>query len=306
MTMEPLLSTAAAPPADAVKDTDTARFAVDVIDASMTTPVIVDFWAPWCGPCKQLGPMLEKAVLATRGKVRMVKLNIDDNQQIAAQMRIQSIPAVYAFFQGRPVDGFVGAVPESQIKSFVENLVKMGGDPNDAVDEALAQAKAALDDGDTDTAGAIYSQILQAVPDLAAAIAGLARVLIATGRTDDARRVLDQAPEEARKTGDIAAVLSSLELAEQTSGQIGEIPSLRDRVAKDPADHAARIDLAMALYGAGDSAGAIDELIESIRRDRDWNEQAARKQLLKIFEALGPTDPVTVAGRRKLSSILFS
>ena len=304
--MEPLLSTAAAPPADAVKDTDTARFAVDVIDASMSTPVIVDFWAPWCGPCKQLGPALEKAVLATRGKVRMVKLNIDDNQQIAAQMRIQSIPAVYAFFQGRPVDGFVGAVPESQIKSFVDNLVKMGGDPSDAVDQALEQAKTALDEGDTDTAGAIYSQILQAVPDLPAAIAGLARVLIATGRTDDARRVLDQASDEARKSGDIAAVLSSLELAEQTSGQIGEIPGLRDRVAQDPTDHAARIDLAMALYGAGDSAAAIDELIASIRGDRDWNEQAARKQLLKIFEALGPTDPVTVAGRRKLSSILFS
>ncbi len=304
--MEPLLSTAAAPPADAVKDTDTAQFAVDVIDASMTTPVIVDFWAPWCGPCKQLGPALEKAVLATRGKVRMVKLNIDDNQQIAAQMRIQSIPAVYAFFQGRPVDGFVGAVPESQIKSFVDNLVKMGGDPSDAVDQALEQAKAALDAGDTDTAGALYSQILQAVPDLPAAIAGLARVLIAMGRTDDARKVLDQAPDEARKTGDIAAVLSSLELAEQTSGQIGEIPGLRDRVARDPADHTARIDLAMALYGAGDAGAAIDALIESIRRDREWNEQAARKQLLKIFEALGPTDPVTVSGRRKLSSILFS
>jgi putative thioredoxin len=307
--MQPTLS-AAPVPADVVKDTSTAAFRADVVDASMQQPVIVDFWAPWCGPCKQLTPLLEKAVRAARGKVKLVKLNIDENQQLAAQMRIQSIPTVYAFYQGRPVDYFQGALPESQLKAFIDRLVQLAangpGADADPIAEAVAEAKELETAGDHHGAGSLYQQILQHEPGLPAAVAGLARALVALGQAAEARQVLDRAPADAAKNQEVVAVRTQLELAEQSAGAARRVPELMERVAHDHNDHAARLDLAMALYGAGQPEAAIDALLESIRRDREWNEQAARKQLLKLFEALGPTNPATVAGRRRLSSILFS
>ncbi|MEO3435380.1 co-chaperone YbbN [Inquilinus sp. CAU 1745] len=302
--------TAAAAPADLVKDTDAASFSADVIEASMTTPIIVDFWAPWCGPCKTLGPLIEKAVRAARGKVKLVKLDIEanpQNQALAAQMRVQSIPAVYAFFQGRPVDGFVGALPESQIKSFIDKLIAMTGDGGaDDLAAALDQAKAALEGGDVQTAGAIYQQILEIEPENATALAGLARCMIALGQPDRASEFLDALAPELLAKPEIQSVRTQLDLAAQTAGADARLPELTDRLAREPDDHQARFDLAMAAYGAGRREDAVDALLEIIRRDREWNEGAARVQLLKLFEAFGQTDKLTVQSRRRLSSLLFS
>ncbi len=305
--METLLGAAGPAPADTIKDSDTAGFRADVIDASMSVPVIVDFWATWCGPCKQLTPVLEKVVRAARGKVRLVKVDIDKNQQLAAQLRIQSVPTVYAFFQGRPVDAFNGALPESQVKQFVDRLADLAGQAGgDPVADALDEAKAALEQGDARTAASIYQEVMQHDPENATAIAGLARAMIALGRAKEARQLIDGLPGNVAGAAEITSVRSSLELAEQSAGAAREVPKLRKRLAADPDDHQARIDLAVALYGTGEREAAIEELLTSIRRDRDWNDQAARKQLLKFFEALGPSDPLTVASRRKLSSILFA
>ena len=308
--MEPILSAAGPdagqPAGDPVKETDTAGFAADVIEASMTTPVIVDFWAPWCGPCKTLGPALEKVVRAARGKVRMVKINIDENQQLAAQMRIQSIPAVYAFHQGRPVDGFAGALPDSQLKSFVDKLVQLAGGADPALEDAVAQAKEFLDAGDFQNAAAIYTQILQVEPEHAASIAGMARCLIGLGEIDQARQLLADLSDDLAKDQEIVGVLRTIELAEQTEGADGDIPELQKALAGNEDDHQTRFDLAMALYGAGKREAAVDELIEIVRRDREWNDQGARKQLVTFFEAFGATDPLTVSSRRRLSTILFS
>ena len=304
--MEPILSAAGPEAGDVVKDTDTASFAADVIEASMSTPIIVDFWAPWCGPCKTLGPALEKVVRAARGKVRMVKLNIDENQQLAAQMRIQSIPAVYAFHQGRPVDGFAGALPESQLKSFVDKLVQLAGGADTALEDALARAKEVLDAEDFHGAAAVYNQILQAEPEHAGAIAGLARCLIGVGEIAQARQVIEGVSDDNAKNPEIVGVLRAIELAEQTAGAGGDVAELMEKLAGDHDDHQTRFDLAMALYGAGKREAAVDELIEIVRRDREWNDQAARKQLVTFFEAFGGADPLTVSGRRRLSTILFS
>jgi putative thioredoxin len=296
---------AAAAPAEngaLIIDSDTERFATDVLDASAELPVIVDFWAPWCGPCKQLSPVLEKLVKEYAGAVRMVKINVDENQALAQQLRVQSIPMVYAFKDGRPVDAFTGALPESQLKQFIERLTGGGGSP---VDHALEQAKAALDGGDAQTAGDIFSQILQSEPDNAVAAGGLARALMALGDHARAKEFIDGLPPELQNQADVAAARSALELAEASSDS-GEVEELRAKVAHDPKDLQARFDLALALYGSHDAEGAIDELVEIVRRNREWNEQAARNQLIKIFDALGATDPVTIAGRRKLSSVLFS
>jgi putative thioredoxin len=290
--------------AELVKNATTQSFMADVVDASMEVPVVVDFWAPWCGPCKQLGPALEKAVKEARGAVRMVKVNIDENPEIAQQMRIQSIPAVYAFKNGRPVDGFVGALPESQVKQFIKRLGGAAG-PS-PLEEALAMAKEALAADDPATAANIYAQVLQREPENAEAIAGLARAYIATKELAKARQVLDRAPEAAGKNAEIAAARAALELAELGEKAAGQIGALRQRLAADPRDHAARLELATALFGSDEREAAIDELLEMVRRDREWNEQAARKQLVKFFEAMGPTDPMTLSGRRRLSSILFS
>lgn len=275
--------------------------------AKSDIPVLVDFWAPWCGPCKTLGPIIEKAVTAARGAVRLVKIDTDKNPAIAGQLRIQSIPAVYAFFQGRPVDGFVGAKSESEVKAFIDRLVKLVGGPPGAadIDAALAEAAQLLQDGDINTAADIYNEVLGIEPEHPGAYAGLLRCLIAADQADKARHLIEQAPPALAKSAEIQAVRSQLDLAEQAK-QAGPLADLLSRVAADPADHTARYDLAIALFAADRKEEAIDALLDIVRRDREWNEQAARKQLLKFFEALGPKDRLTVVGRRKLSSILFA
>ena len=295
------------PPADLIKDSDTARFTQDVIEASMTTPVIVDFWAPWCGPCKQLTPALEKSVTAARGAVRLVKVNIDENQSLAAQLRIQSVPAVYAFFQGQPVDGFVGAQSESQVKDFIGRLVAQSGTAlgPSPVEQALEQAQAALDGGQPAAASALYGQVLQHEPDNEAALAGMIRCYLDTDDVAAAREMIDALTEEMAAKPAFISVKAALELAEQTA-QSGPLTELEARVAANPADHQARYDLAIALQAANEREAAAEALMEIMRRDRKWNEEAARHQLLKFFEAWGPTDPFTLSARRQLSALLFS
>jgi putative thioredoxin len=302
MPSEPLIGGAAAAP---VKDVTTADFMAEVVDGSFEAPVIVDFWAPWCGPCKQLGPILEKTVRATNGAVRMVKLNIDENPEIAQQMRIQSIPAVYAFKDGRPVDGFVGALPESQVKQFVQRLGGGKGGPS-AVEEALLMAKDALQAGDHASAGALYSQILQREPANVEALAGAARATIARGELTKAKQLLDRVPKESAGHAEIAAARSALDLAQQAEKAMASAGKLRTRLTRNPDDHEARFELATALFGGGNREAAIDELLSLFKRDREWNEQAARKQLVKFFEVMGPTDPLTLSARRRLSSLMFS
>jgi len=297
-----------APAGDLVKDGTQASFRADVLDASMQVPVIVDFWAPWCGPCKQLGPIIEKAVKDARGAVRLVKINVDESQELAAQMRIQSIPAVYAFFQGRPVDGFVGAQPESALKQFIAKLAKLGaGEAGPSpIDEALEHADAALKEGDHEQASAIYSQILEHEPDNLKAVSGLVRCLIAVGDLDQAQSFLAQVPAAHANDAAISAARAALELAQAGQKAAGQSQELRARVDANPKDFEARFALAQALFAGGDKEGGVDHLLEIIRLNRAWNEEAARKELVKFFEAMGPTDPLTLASRRRLSSILFS
>ena len=305
--MEPLIGAAPANAgADLIKNSSTAAFMADVIDASNDQPVIVDFWAPWCGPCKTLGPQLEKAVKDARGAVRMVKINVDENQELAQQMRIQSIPAVYAFKDGRPVDGFVGALPESQIKAFVQRLSAGAAKGPSPVEEAIEMAKEAQAAGDHGRAANIFTQVLQHEPDNAEAIGGLARAYLARNDLERAKATLDHAPKEAAGHAEVAAARAALELAEAGAKAKGALGELKARIERDPKDYEARYELAAAIFAAGEREAGIDELMEIIRKNRAWNEEAARKQLLKFFEAMGPTDPLTVASRRRLSSILFS
>jgi putative thioredoxin len=293
---------ATASPGDLIKETDTNGFRVDVIEASMQVPVIVDFWAPWCGPCKQLGPMLEKLVRQAGGRVRLAKINIDENQNLAAQLRIQSVPTVYAFHQGQAVDGFVGAQPESKLRAFIDKLTSGAQAP---VEEMLDVGQQALDAGDPETAASAFSSALAEDPGNPKAVAGLIRSLIALGDVAGARKQVNQLPPEIAAKPDVAAAITAVDLAEQ-SRETGDIAELRERAAANPEDRQARFDLALALFGNGRAEAAIDELLQLVRLDRDWNEQAARNQLVKIFDALGPTNPLTTSSRRRLSSILFS
>ncbi len=288
--------------ADLIKDTTTASFRVDVIAESARQPVLVDFWAPWCGPCKQMTPVIEKVIKAAGGKVKLVKMNIDEHPEIAGQLGVKSIPAVIAFQKGQPVDGFMGALPESQIKGFLERLVgPLGGE----ADELVAEAEAALAAGDAEGAATLFSEALSLDPADLKCFAGLARALVALGDLEQARAVLDQAPAGADKDAGVAAAKAALDVADQAAS-VGDLAPLMARLEADPADHAARIELAIGLNGRGDRREAADQLLEAIRRDRAWNEEAARKQLLQFFEAWGMADPETLGARRRLSGILFS
>ena len=287
-----------------VKEVTTASFRADVLTASTRQPVLVDFWAPWCGPCKQLAPALEKAVADSGGKVTLVKMNIDEHPQIAGQLGIQSIPAVIAFDKGQPVDGFVGALPESQIRGFIERLV---GPLEGGAAALVAEADELAAKGDADAAAAVYAEALAEDPAEPKAISGLAKLHVAAGRLSEAKALLDTAPAvPAGKEQDpaIGAAQAALRLAEQASN-VGELAPLEQTVATNPDNHQARFDLAVALSAKGDRAGAADQLLELIRRDRKWNDEAARKQLLQLFEAWGLMDPESVAARRKLSAIWF-
>jgi putative thioredoxin len=309
--MEQLIGGGAAGDASAVKNGSTATFMADVIDASRDAAIVVDFWAPWCGPCKQLGPTIEKAVRESRGKVKLVKINVDENQDLAAQMRIQSIPAVYAFKDGRPVDGFVGALPESQVKQFVQRLASAAGagaagDAGDPVAEALALAKEAAAAGDHARATNIYMQVVQHEPGNVEALAALSRGATQRKEFAKAKQFLDKVPKEQANHADVAAARAALELAEAGSKAAGAMGQFKTRLDANANDHEARYELASALFAAGQREEAIDQLLDLIRRDRMWNEEAGRKQLLKFFEAIGLTDPLTVASRRKLSALLFA
>ncbi len=287
-----------------VKDGSIETFAADVLEASRETPVIVDFWAPWCGPCKQLGPLLEKVVNAAKGAVRLVKINIDENQEIARQLRIQSIPTVYAFKNGQPVDGFMGAIPESQVRSFVQHLT--GGQTGTSpADDILAAAEEAFASGDLAAAAQAYGQTLQEEPGHPKAVAGLARCYLKSGDVDRARKTLQLVRPDGAADEAMRAVEAEVRLREQAA-QAGDTAEIRARLESNPDDHQARYDLALALDANGDRQAALDTLLEIVRRDRNWNDQAARKHLVTLFEAMGPADPRTVEARRKLSSILFA
>jgi putative thioredoxin len=296
-------ATATAATDDAVKDTTTKTFVKDVLEESRRQPVLVDFWAPWCGPCRQLTPVLEKVVRAAKGKVKLVKMNIDDHPSVAGQLGIQSIPAVIAFVNGQPADGFMGAIPEGQIIAFLERLTK--DKIGDETKDLLKAADAALVDGDPAGAAELYAQLLAEDSTNMHALGGLARCYIETGAIEQAKQTLAMVPEAKRDEAPVAAARAALELAEQAKS-LGPIAELEQKVSANPLDHQARFDLALALNGKGRRLEALDHLIEIVRRDRKWNDDGARKQLVQLFDAWGPTDEATLAGRKRLSSILFA
>jgi len=287
-----------------IKETTTQSFVKDVIEESKRQPVLIDFWAPWCGPCRQLTPLLEKAVRAAKGKVKLVKMNIDEHPTIPGQMGIQSIPAVIAFVNGQPADGFMGAVPESQITAFIGKLTANApGEPNIA--EIIKEAEAVLAEGDPATAAQIYAEVLAADATNIAALAGLAKCYLATGAVEKAKQTIAMVPESKRNDPAVSAVQASIELTEQAK-LLGPVTEREQNVAAHPADHQARADLATALNASGKRAEAMEQRLEIVKRDRKWNEDGARKQLVQFFEAWGPTDEATVEGRKRLSTILFS
>jgi putative thioredoxin len=295
---------APAPPPAAIKDGTEASFMADVIEASNEVPVIVDFWAPWCGPCKTLTPALEKAVTEAKGKVRLVKIDVDQNQRIAAQMRVQSIPAVFGFVGGQPVDGFMGALSPAEVRKFVDRLIQMSGG-NAGLEQALEAAEELLAEGAAADAAQTFAAILAEDEANVAALAGLARAHLALGDAARAREILALAPKGKENDPALAVARAQLELAEASAGA-GEAGALRAAVDRDPGDLQARYDLAMALVGKGDQEGAIDELLELFRRDREWNDGAAKAQLFKLFDSLGPKSEAAQKGRRRLSSMIFA
>ena len=291
---------------DLIKDTTTQTFVKDVIEESKRQPVLIDFWAPWCGPCRQLTPALEKAVRAAKGKVKLVKMNIDEHPAIPGQMGIQSIPAVIAFVNGQPADGFMGAVPESQVNAFIEKLTKgvpAAGEPNIA--EILKEAEAVLAEGDAAAAAQIYAEALAVDATNIAALAGLAKCYLTTGAIEQAKQTLAMVPESKRNDAGVKAVQAAIDLAEQASS-LGPVTELEQKVAANPLDHQARFDLATALNAMGKRAEATEQLLQIVKRDRKWNDEGARKQLVQFFEAWGGADEATVDGRKRLSTILFS
>lgn len=294
---------AAAGQSDVIKDTTTANFMTDVIEASRSVPVLVDFWAAWCGPCKQLTPILEKVVRSYNGKVKLVKLNVDEHPAIAGQLRVQSLPTVYAFRDGRPLDGFMGAQPESAVKAFIDRL--LGEESEADIAAVIEAAEQAMEAGDLQQAAEMYAAILQEDRQNAAALAGLAKCYLQSGDVARAEQTIALVPPDKKQTSAVASVIAALELAKK-AGDSGDTADLEAKLAANPTDHQARLDLATALAARGDKAGAVEHLLELYRRDRNWNDEAARKQLIQLFDAWGPKDPHTIEGRRKLSSLMFS
>ena len=286
-------------------DVNMDNFMAEVIDGSATMPIVVQFWAPWCGPCKQLGPLLEKVVAAAKGKVKMVRINIDENQQIAQQMRVQSVPTVYGFFNGQPVDGFAGAQPESTLKQFIDKLVAAGGSGPD-IAAMVEAANSLLETQDYDNAMAQYHEIMAADPETPDGLAGMIRCMIGMKDIDGAREIVDQLDDEFRDKPAMVIAIDSLELAEKAAGAAGGLAQARAAVDADPNDLAARQELALALFATGEQAESMEQLLESIRIDRAWNDAAARMQLLEFFKTLGPANRDVMAARRKLSTLLFA
>jgi len=299
--MEQMIAGGPSAPVDVTMD----NFMAEVIDASATTPTLVQFWAPWCGPCKQLGPVLEKVVGASGGKVRMVRINIDDNAQIAKQMRVQSVPTVYGFVDGKPVDGFAGAQPESTVRQFVEKLAGMGGAGADAA-AMLEAAEAALAEGDHETAMMQFQQVMSVTPDSVPALAGVVRCLTTSGDIAGAREVIDQLNDDYLNDPAMKTAIAAVDLAEKAASSAGDLDAARAAVEADATNLAARQDYALALFAVGQTAEAMDQLLESIRIERGWNDDAARLQLLEFFASLGAANPDVIAARRKLSTLLFS